>query len=111
MNMDTSIFSSICPSIIWELLKSGTGRDGMGRSRILNYGTGLDTKTYKSKPSYLLSTENIKINLRNQFLAYKVPFLDSQCSSVFGAKDLYRSCMFLEAIGLQSQLLAVRRVK
>ena len=29
-----------------ELLKSGTGRDGMGQSRILNYGTGLDTKTY-----------------------------------------------------------------
>ena len=31
--------------MIGELLKSGTGRDGMGRFRILNYGTGLDTKT------------------------------------------------------------------
>ena len=72
----------------------------MGRSRILNYGTGLDTKTYKSKPSYLLSTENIKINIRNQFLAHKIPFLDSQCSSVLRAESLYRSCMFLEAIGL-----------
>ena len=82
----------------------------MGRSRILNYGTGLDTKTYKSKPTYLLSTENIKINLRNQFLAHKIPFLDSQCSSVLRAESLYRSCMFLETIGLQSQLLAVRRV-
>ena len=81
----------------------------MGRSRILNYGTGLDTKTYKSKPTYLLSTENIKINLRNQFLAHKIPFLDSQCSSVLRAESLYRSCMFLEAIGLQSQLLAVSR--
>ena len=79
----------------------------MGRSRILNYGTGLGTKTYKSKPSYLLLIENIKINLRNQFLAYiyKIPFLDSQCSSVLRAESLYRSCMFLEAIGLQSQLL------
>ena len=60
----------------------------MGRSRILNYGTGLDTKTYKSKHTYLLSTENIKINLRNQFLAHKIPFLDSQCSSVLRAESL-----------------------
>ena len=75
----------------------------MGQSRILIYRTGLDTKTYlyyKRKSTYLLSTKNIKINLRNQFLAYRIPFLDSQCSSVLRADSLYRSCMFLEAIGL-----------
>ena len=41
-----------------ELLKSGTGRDGMGQSRILNYGTG---RNWTRKPSYSYNT--IEVNL------------------------------------------------